>query len=422
MRQAMYWIAVLCCFAVFFAVLSHVAEAQTFTVLHTFTGGADGSTPVAGLTNGPSGVLYGTTPFGGIHGGTDCCGTVFKLNKVNSSWIFTPLYEFFAGGDGYLPYGGVTIGPNGALYGTTQSGGSDNIGVVYELRPSPTTCRSVLCYWNETVLHSFTGAPDGDFPEDVSLVFDPAGNIYGTTFYGGSIGYGTVFELTPSGGGYTESVIHSFGYPDGGSYPNSGVVLDAAGNLYGTTQYGGTGTNCMLNCGTVYQLVPSNGGWTENVLVNFPGGSGAGSPLSNPIVDASGNVYGAAFFIYKLAPSGGGFTYSVISNLNAYCGAGSALARDAAGNLYGACGGGPGADGYGWIFELTNCDQTCTVIDLHDFTGGSDGAEPSGAPVLDANGNLYGTATQGAGSCNGGHSGCGTVWEITGLPAHVDRF
>jgi uncharacterized repeat protein (TIGR03803 family) len=394
--------------------------AQTFTVLHTFTGGADGSTPNAGVTVGPSGVLYGTTPFGGTRGGDDCCGTVFKLNLVNSSWIFTPLYEFTGHNDGGAPYGGVTIGPNGALYGTTSQGGTDGLGAVFELRPSPTHCRSAFCYWNETVLHSFTGVPDGYFPEWVKLVFDQAGDFYGTTYGGGAYEYGTVFELTPSGGGYTESVIYSFDYPTTGTGPQSGVVLDTAGNLYGTTTYGGTGTRCMDNCGTVYQLVPSGGGWAENVLVNFQGGTGGGSPLSNPILDASGNVYGTAGVIYKLTPSGGGFTYRVLSTLNAGCGYQSALAIDAAGNLFGVCDQGPGAGGYGWVFELTNCSQTCTVIDLHDFSGGSDGAGPLGTPALDANGNLFGTAAQGAGGCNGGHSGCGTVWEVTGVGAPAD--
>ncbi len=396
--------------------ISVSAAGQTFAVLHTFTGGADGSAPDAGLAIGPSGVLYGTTTFGGTHRGPDCCGTVFKLNHVNSGWIFSPLFEFFDGVDGFFPVGGVTIGPNGALFGTTSFGGSDNFGAVFELRPPPTACAAAQCLWNETVLHSFVGPPDGGLPQSVYLVFDQSGNIYGTTYYGGAFGYGIVFELTPSSGGYTESVIHSFNFGDGGTYPNSGVVLDTAGNLYGTTQYGGAGTECMDNCGTVYQLVPSDGSWTENVLINFNFANGD-APLSNPIVDPSGNLYGTAGTVYKLTRSGEEFTYTVISNLDAVCGYQSALARDAAGNLFGVCDQGPGADGYGWVFELTNCSHTCSVIDLHDFTGGADGASPLGTPVLDASGNLYGTASQGAGTCNFGINGCGTVWEITGVGA-----
>jgi hypothetical protein len=254
----------------------------------------------------------------------------------------------------------------------------------------------------------------------VNLVFDQAGDIYGTTYVGGVGAYGIVFELTPSGGGYTEKIIQSFGYPAGGSYPEAGVVLDTAGNVYGTTQFGGTGTGlyCMFYCGTVFQLVPSSGGWTENVLVNFDVTNGY-NPQANPIIDASGNLYGTAGVVYKLAPSGGGFTDSVIYTFSAVCEEQSALAMDAAGNFFGVCDQGPGADGDGWVFELTNCSETCTVINLHSFSGGSDGASPLGTPVLDANGNLYGTAAQGAGTCHG--NGCGVVWEIAGVTEGLRR-
>ncbi len=394
--------------------LATPAAAQTFTILHNFTGGADGYAPDAGLTLGPSGVLYGTTFFGGPYD----AGTVFKLKQVNSSWVLYPLYEFTGGSDGGLPYGEVVIGPNGALYGTTSYGGGVGDGVVFELRPPPTACASFLCYWEETVLHSFTGSPDGFYPTG-NLAFDQAGDIYGTTTGGGTYDYGTVFELTLSGGGYTESIIQSFNYYGaGGHAPQGGVVLDSAGNVYGTNVAGGTGTDCQLSqygsCGTIFQLVPSGGVWTDNVLLEFTGflnGNGE-NPTVAPIIDASGNLYGTADLVYKLAPSGGGFLYSELNPLS-YCGYPTGLAMDAAGNFYGACGSGPGADDYsGWVYELTNCSQTCTLIDLHDF-GGGDGAVPIGTPVLDANGNLYGTTAQGGTeSCHTG-DGCGVVWEIT---------
>jgi hypothetical protein len=392
--------------------LATPAAAQTFTILHNFTGGADGYAPDTGLTLGPSGVLYGTTFFGGPYD----AGTVFKLKQVNSSWVLYPLYEFTGGGDGGLPYGEVAIGPNGALYGTASFGGRGE-GVVFELRPPPTACASFLCYWKETVLHAFTGSPDGYDPSG-NLAFDPAGDIYGTTTGGGTYDYGTVFELTLSGGGYTESIIHSFNYGVSGYSPQGGVVLDSAGNVYGTTVAGGTGTECQLSqydsCGTVFQLVPSGGGWTANVLLNFTGflrGNGE-NPTASPIIDASGNLYGTADLAYKLAPSGGGFLYSELNPVS-YCGYPTGLTMDAAGNFYGACGSGPGADDYfGWVYELTNCSPPCTLIDLHDF-GLSDGAVPIGTPVLDANGNLYGTTAQGGTeSCHTG-DGCGVIWEIT---------
>ncbi len=414
-RMSTFAIAVAMVFALTL-LITHAAQAQTFSVLYSLAGGLDGGAPDAGVAVAPSGeVLYGTASGGGAHD----AGTVFRLSRVNSSWVFSLLHEFTGFSDGDIPNGGVVIGPNGALYGTTQFGGADNDGVVFELRPPATFCRSVLCYWNETVLHSFTGSPDGALPQLENLAFDQAGDMYGTTCFGGTYGYGAVFELTPSRGGYTESIIHSFDYPTGGTEPQAGVVLDTAGNVYGTTTYGGTGTECTDNCGTVFQLTPSGGGWAENVLVNFDGANGK-SPLASPILDASGNLYGPAGVVYKLTASGGGFTYSVIYSFNSFCGYQSALVTDAAGNLYGVCQNGPGVDDYdGWIYELTNCSETCSVIDLHNF-GGSDGAGPWGTPTLDANGNLYGTTVfGGTGNCGG--NGCGVVWEIAGVGAPREK-
>ena len=391
------------------------AQAQAFTVLHNFTGGAGGANPEAGITIGPSGVLYGTTANGGT--GRNY-GMVFKLGKMNSSWILNPLYQFIGGFDGGLPYGGVMIGPNGALYGTAETRGVSNQGVVFEVRPPVTACEAALCYWSEAVLHAFSGAPgDGSQPQLEKLVFDQAGNIYGTTEGGGAHGYGAVFVLSPSGGGYTESLLYSFASGGDGVYPYSGVVFDSAGNLYGTTYAGGTG-----GAGTVYQLTPSGGGWVENVLFNFDGTNGA-SPFSSLVLDASGNLYGTTYgggqngggVVYKLAPVDGGWTYSALYTFSDYCDSWSGVTMDTAGNFFGACSAG-GAFQEGWIFELTNCSQTCTLVGLHDFSG-SDGKSPYGTPVLDASGNLYGTTYfGGTGSCYGGPN-CGVVWEIAGVGA-----
>ena len=188
--------------------LMQSAQAQTFSVLHNFTEGAGGANPEAGVTFGPSGVLYGTAAYGGTHNNY---GTVFKLSQVNSSWVFSPLYEFIGGFDGAVPYGGVAIGPNGALYGTAETRGVSDQGTVFELRPPFTVCKGVLCYWNQAVVHAFAGYPvDGAEPQVENLVFDQAGNIYGTTEEGGMYGGGTVFQLTPLAGGYTESILYSF--------------------------------------------------------------------------------------------------------------------------------------------------------------------------------------------------------------------
>jgi uncharacterized repeat protein (TIGR03803 family) len=404
------------------AVGTPAAHAQTFSVLHSFTGGSDGAFPQDALTVGPPGVLYGTTALGG----TLSNGTVFKLNQVNSNWFFNSLYQFTGGNDGSKPIGGLTIGPNGALYGTTQLGGAHGDGLVFSLAPPPTRCSSIVCYWNQTLLYTFTGSPDGFNPWTEKLVFDSAGNIYGTTGNGGAYGGGTAFQLTPSAGGYTETVLHSFGHGTDGAYPFGGVVVDAAGNVYGATENGGPGRECDFGCGTVYQVTPSNGSWSENILHDFDVVHGY-YPNSDMISDASGNLYGTAIasldyndgVVFKLAPSGSGFTYSFIYQFTTDCEPYGAPTMDSAGNIFGTCL--DGGNGGGWVYELTNCSQLCSVIDLHDFTyNGREGSYPWGGPTLDANGNLYGTTVYGGtGFCNGG--GCGVVWEIAGVAAPSKR-
>jgi uncharacterized repeat protein (TIGR03803 family) len=389
---------------------THAMQAQTFSVLHNFTGGEDGAYPVASVTVGPGGVLYGTASQGG-NGGNGGYGTVFKLRQVNSSWVFNLLYEFTGGNNGYRPTGGVVIGPNGALYGTTQYGGGPDFGTVYELRPPATFCRSVTCYWSETVLYTFKGPSDGANPYMENLVFDQAGDIYGTTLGGGGHNnQGTVFELTSSGGGYTESILHSFGFGTDGADPFTGVVLDAAGNVYGTTPIGGTGGD-----GTVYQLLSSNQ-WAENILVNFDGANGV-NPIGSLVIDTSGNFYGTTLtggqngggVVFKLAPSNGGWNYSMLYSFSSAksCQSYGGLAVDEAGNLFGQCA--------GWVFELTNCSNACIIVDLHDFSG-NDGDVGVSSPVLDADGNLYGT-TEFGGTGSGCGEGCGVVWEIAGVGA-----
>ena len=421
MRQTPCRIALLFCFTLSLAVLANTAQAQTFSVLHNFTAGADGLGPEASITVGPGGVLYGTA--GG--GGTYDNGTVFKLKQVNSDWVFSTLYEFTGGSDGGHPIGGVVIGPGGALYGTTQVGGADDDGVVYALTPPATFCRSLTCYWDETLLHTFTGVPDGINPWVENLVFDSAGNIYGTTGNGGEYDQGTVFELTPSGGGYTESILHNFGNGYDGKYADAGVVLDAAGNVYGTTSSGGTGQGCDFGCGTAYQLTPSGGSWQENILVSFDYGQanleGGIYPYSPLVFDSAGNLYGTTIYsgqiyldgiVFKLAPSGGGYTPSLSYAFPSSCQPYGGVTMDSAGNFFGVC---TVTAGSGSVFELTNCSQSCVMIDLHDFSG-RDGYMPYGAPTLDANGNLYGT-TESGGTSRNCQLGCGTVWEIAGVAA-----
>jgi uncharacterized repeat protein (TIGR03803 family) len=393
------------CIILALTVFSQAAQAQTFSVIHNFTGEHDGANPYAGLTIGGEGIFYGTT----YHGGMGDNGVVFNMTHNAAGWLLTPIYEFTGySNDGSHPLAGVVIGPYGALYGTTYGGGSEGLGTVFELRPSARVCKAALCYWNETVLHSFTG-PDGSGPYYGGLTFDQDGNIYGTTYGGGSSSLGVVFELTQSGGEWMVSILHSFGSGNDGFGPVGGVVFDTAGNLYGTT------TEQTGSGGTVFELTPSNGAWTENILFDdfFVGASGY-YPEGTLMIDQFGNLYGTAAYggdygggtAFELTPSNGDWNFSVLFSFNGRWGPIAGLTMDAAGNLYGVTNG-DGAYGNGMVFKLTNSNGAWTLNDLHDFTGGSDGANSTGAVVLDASGNLYGTTIQ------GGAYNQGIVWEIT---------
>ena len=411
-------LAVTIAFALALVVTTESALAQTFKVLHTFTGELDGANPSAGLTMDRAGNLYGTAARGGATG----YGTVFKLAYKGSSWVLTPLYSFPAGSDGASPYARVIFGPNGSLYGTTGHGGgiggcgADGCGTVFNLRPSATVCKTALCFWTETVLHRFSGGSDGGSPYS-AVVFDQAGNLYGTTSAGGSNNSGTVYKLAPSGGSWIETVLHNFTGGSDGSYPDAGLIFDNAGNLYGTTYSGGSGA-----FGTVFQLTPSGPGWTENILHNFQSeGEGGCCPSAGLILDSSGNLYGAASAggsrvggtVFELTPSSGNWTFTVLYSLQGN-GTGPVrdLVMDKSGNLYGAAYT-DGAHLSGSVFKLTPSHGSWTYTDLHDFTGGSDGGIPQSNLVFDASGNLYGTTVYGGSPSCGAGGGCGVVFEIT---------
>ncbi len=391
-----------------------IVQAQTFTVLHTFTGGADGWGPFAGVTVDSSGNLYGTT----TEFSASAAGTVFELKHRNGAWIFSSLSNF-PGVGGRNPFGRPVIGPGGALYGTTYYGGNGfctelGCGTVYSLRPPQTFCRGVSCPWTETVDYSFNGT-DGDQPGGVEPVFDSAGNIYGTTTEGGS-GVGNVFELTKSNGTWTATNLHVFSGLDG-QYPQSSVTLDAQGNVYGTTYVGGGNGR-----GTVWRLTNSGLGWAFDVLYDFRNPSDGNGPVGAPVFDSAGNLYAATFSggangggtVFELSPSGAGWNFSLIYS---FTGSGynpgplDSLTTDVAGNLYGTTNL-DGAHGCGAVFKLARNNGNWSYTDLHDFTCGTDGANPFGGVALDAQGNLYGTTSAGGdGNCRAG--GCGVVWEIT---------
>jgi uncharacterized repeat protein (TIGR03803 family) len=246
------------------------AQAQTFTVLHTFTNTADGETPIAGLTLDKVGNLYGTTLYGGTAGGF---GTVFKLDIKGK---LTLLHSFAGTPDGEDPQSGLLRDTAGNLYGTTQYGGTNGgYGTVFKL-----TAKGKL-----TLLHSFAGIPEGENPYS-RLIRDLAGNFYGTTSDGGTLGYGTVFKLDTAG---KMTVLHSFKNSPDGAHPIAGLILDKAGNLYGTTLHGGTSGVF----GSVFKL-DAKGKLT--LLHSFTGTPDGEDPQSGLLRDATGNLYGSTQF------------------------------------------------------------------------------------------------------------------------------
>jgi uncharacterized repeat protein (TIGR03803 family) len=295
------------------------------------------------------GNLFGTTHDGGTGNCALGCGTAFELSPVNGSWSKKVLYNFSGGADGGSPSSGLIFDQAGNLYGTTNSGGIGTGGVVFKLTPSGSE-------WTEAVLYQFAGKPDGAGP-DGGVIFDKAGNLYGTTAAGGtftacnSFGGGTAFKLSANPDGtWSETVLHSFGGGSDGCMPLAGLLLDSAGNLYGTTVYGGSAP--FGGEGVAFQLSPSNGIWVENVIHDFTGASLGKNPQS-------------------------------------------ALIRDTAGNLYGTASG--GAHFNGIIFKLVLSNGTWTTSEVYSFQNSSEGTHPSASVIMDKAGNFYGTTVSGGG-------------------------
>jgi uncharacterized repeat protein (TIGR03803 family) len=390
--------------------------AQTLTVLHAFSGQGDGDAPSAGLIMDRGGRLYGPTTDGVSP------GSVFKLADVRSGWVLNTLHNFgFVDDGGRYPNGKLTFGPDGNLYGVNYSGGQESCetgcGVVFKLQPPATACPVFSCPWTETVLYSFTGGRDGGNPVG-DIAFDSAGNLYGATEFGGNpsceSGCGVVYELTPSSGGWTQTILHSFGSPaTDGILPSGGVVLDPAGNVYGVTMSGGA-----MNEGITYELSPSNGGWSETILHSFQNLARYNSPVGTLTRDQAGNLYGitrgsyyGGSLIFELSQPGA-WTYSELQHWGAERAVSPGLVLDSAGNLYGAVNGTNGSN-EGTVFKLQNSNGSWSLITLHSFAE-SEGVEVNGGLIFDAAGNIYGTAAFGGDlSCDSYGGGCGTVWEIT---------
>ena len=373
------------------------ARAQTFTVLHSFSV-TDGGTPLAGLTMDAAGNLYGTTSGGGAHG----AGTVFKLDPSGQEAL---LYSFAGGADGGTPQSDLIIDAAGNLYGTTTFGGNACYGTVFKLDTTG----------HESVLHCFSYFPDGSGP-DSRLVLNAAGKLYGVTPDGGAHLEGILFSLNPLN---AETVLHSFlGPPNDGAGPK-GIAVDKGGNVYGTTIYGGSSTVCLGGCGAVFKFDVHG---AESVVHIFTNGADGAFPWAGPIIDAAGNIYGTTSQggVTAACPAGCGTVFKVDTSshesvLYSFKGGTdgkfpqASLAIDAIGNLYGTTlnGGDTSVNngaGYGTVFKL---EPSGAETVLYRFTGSADGRLPKSDLLLDAAGNIYGT-TQ-----SGGANGAGTVFEIS---------
>jgi uncharacterized repeat protein (TIGR03803 family) len=381
-------------------------QAYTETVLYSFMGGTDGAGPFTHLIMDAAGNLYGTTPLGGVFQN----GTVFK---VDTSGHETVLHTFSEPAYGAYPYGRLTMDAAGNLFGTTYVGGAFSAGTVFKLDTSGVY----------TVLYNFSGYQDGGNPQGGLLLVEPENYFLGMTTRGGyrkcfeePSGCGIVYKLAPnSTGGWTETVLHTFtGAPDG-SVPLGELTRDAQGFLYGTTQSGGAS-----NFGTVFKLRARQ----ETVLYSFTGAADGASPQGTLVRDAAGNLYGTAGggnnlcshgtqcgVVFKLDTSGHETVFYAFKGGTDGAGPNDRLVNDAAGNLYGTTYLGGDRPCCGTVFKL---DTTGTKSVLHSFTGIPDGKNPMAGLAMDAAGNVYGTTYQGGlKTCHQtGGNGCGIVFKL----------
>lgn len=379
-------IAGLCPFA-----LASLAHTQTFTDLYNFQGSSDGGNPYATLIADAAGNFYGTTYSGGsFNASCSGCGVVFKLDATGNE---IPLYIFDGTPDGQNPVAALVADSAGDLYGTTAYGGAYGYGTVFALNAAGT----------EKVLQSFTGGADGGMPNG-GLMRDKEGNLYGTTFTGGSTGLGTVFKVTAGG---VFSTIYTFADVAHGSHPNAALTMDKSGDLYGTTQYGGAS-----NRGTVFRLTPDSG--AEAVIYSFSGMPDGAYPQSQLAFNGT-DLYGTTTeggssnngVVFKLTSDG---TESIIHNFGGNPDGSyptSGVAIDKAGNLYGTTfhGGSNGSPGAGMVYKI---DTAGNETILYSFEGSFDGQGPAAGLLL----NPKATAVYGAAE-SGGFACCGDVYSVT---------
>jgi len=339
--------------------LSPTQTGWAHTVLYSFRGGSDGGQPYGGVTLDAEGNLYGTTVVGGTHNGGPCaedgCGVAYELSNSGSGWTQTVIHTFTGGADGYGPGAGLTLDPHGDLFGMTPTGGSNGLGVIYQLRRGPHGG------WGLRVVHAFTGGKDGSSGSKGRLLPGPSGSLFGVATTGGAHGAGVAFALLQGSQGLKLRPLYQFhGDPDAG-FPYGALSMDAAGHLFGTSYYDGA-----YESGAVYELARVHGTWHEKVLYSFTGGSDGSGPISNVNVDPSGVLYGTT-------SEGGGMT----------CGCGT-------------------------IYQLTpGAHGSWTESVIHAFSGAPDGGLPYSGMVSGPSGTYFGA------SVHGGMDDEGSVFEFT---------
>ncbi len=396
------------------AICAHAAG--KYTVVRTFNPSAGGVLPAGALLMDGSGNFYGANTQGGANNG----GTIFELiPNGQGGFNYKDLYECSKNFDCTLPVGSLAMDTAGNLYG------SGLFGHVFEIT------RTASGAWTAIVLYNFgvqTAPPS-------SLILDAAGNLYGINPTGGTHNLGYVFELSRSQGGWSLTHLHDFSGPDGAATTGmtqdqvAGLIFDGQGNLYGATVAGGSSKSCSVGCGVVFELSRNSGGWTETVLHTLSGSDGA-NPIAPLMMDADGNLYGTASnggskgfgSVFKLSRATGVWQRRILHNFTGAHLDGefpdSALVMDQSGNLYGTTESG-GADhqscdvfsdhGCGTVFELSPNGSLWKETILKAFSGGTDGAFPQGV-ILDGAGNLFGAAQ------GGGRLFEGLLFEIS-VPA-----
>lgn len=378
-------------FSVALAFLASAGHAQSFKVVHDFTGTGDGANPLNGLMLSSSGVMYGTTNSGGAYD----CGTVFSFIGGK----LTRIHSFEGGKDGAEPRSFLIQDKAGNLYGTTFAGGGYGDGTVYRIAGS-----------TETVIYRFgSHLHDGSGPE-AGLAMDSAGNLYGTTTKGGSSGYGTVFMLVRSASGtWTEKILHNFSAEPDGSVPVAGITLDSSGNLYGTTSEGGTD-----GYGTVFELKKASS-WAETIVHSFENLADGATPYAGLMPGPSGSLFGAATdggaqgggTVFQLTSSAGKWKFTILKSIPGWGISGSFrnLMFDGANTIYATthC---DGSHNSGTVYKLALINGKWLYALLYTFTGGDDGKYVFSNLAL-SGGKLYGTSNI------GGTFGKGVIFEVT---------